>query len=134
MRATTTLLAALVAVSAAAAQQPRSLTAADYDRAVKLLGPAVTPLVSGGTVVANWLPDDRFWYRNTTASGATETVLVDPAKRTRVVCDAQRTNCTGVPSEADAAAINVTYKVACRGIRATDAGSLSSAHTVAVGG
>ena len=104
MRATTTLLAALVAVSSAAAQQPRSLTAADYDRAVKLLGPAVTPLVSGGTVVANWLPDDRFWYRNTTASGATETVLVDPAKRTRVVCDAQRTNCTGVPSEADAAA------------------------------
>ena len=30
----------------------------------------------------NWLPDERFWYRVTTAEGA-EFVLVDPVKGTR---------------------------------------------------
>jgi dipeptidyl aminopeptidase/acylaminoacyl peptidase len=103
MRRGALLLAAFLAAASATAQQPRAFTAADYDRAVKFLAPGVTPLVVGGAVTANWLPDDRFWYRNTTASGS-ETVLVDPAKRTRVVCDAQRTNCPGVPDSAAAAA------------------------------
>ena len=100
-------LAALLAVatiSSAAAQQPtRSFTSADYDRAVRFLAPAVTPLVTGGSATATWLGDDRFWYRNTTAAGA-ELVLVDPAKRSRTVCDPQGTNCPGVPSAAEAAA------------------------------
>ncbi|HLA91490.1 MAG TPA: DPP IV N-terminal domain-containing protein [Gemmatimonadaceae bacterium] len=97
MRRSLALIATLVAVTAAAAQQPtRAFTAADYDRAVKFLAPSVTPLVTGGTVAANWLPDERFWYRNTAPAGA-EVVLVDPAKRTRTVCDAQRSNCPGVP-------------------------------------
>jgi dipeptidyl aminopeptidase/acylaminoacyl peptidase len=94
----------IVALSPAAAQQPtRVYTASDYDRAVRFLAPVVAPLVTGGTVTANWLSDGRLWYRNVTASG-TELVLVDPAKRTRVVCDAQGSNCPGVPSAADAAA------------------------------
>ena len=103
MRATSVALATFVAFSSATAQQPRTVTAADYDRAVTFLGPAVTPLVVGGSVNANWLPGERFWYQNTTATG-TETVLVDPAKHTRVVCDAARSNCPGVPNAADAAA------------------------------
>jgi len=65
-----------------AAQQPAAVTAADYARAERFLGPSVTPLVSGGAVTANWLPDDRFWYRNTRADGV-EFMLVDPAAKTR---------------------------------------------------
>ncbi len=77
------LLAMAVAGTAPVrAQQPVPVTAADYARAEKFLGPAVTPLVTGGAVSANWLQDERFWYRNTTASGS-EFILIDPAKRTR---------------------------------------------------
>ena len=81
------LIAGFVAIAPGLAQEragyaPPTVTAADYARAEKLLGPTVTPLVVGGSVAATWLPDDRFWYRNTTADGS-EFVLVDTAKRTR---------------------------------------------------
>lgn len=76
------LAAALAGVSGVSAQQPRALTAADYAHAEKFLGPALTGLVVGGSVSPNWLPDERFWYRNTAAAGS-EFILVDPAKRTR---------------------------------------------------
>ncbi len=88
------------------AQQPyttSAVTAADYARAEKALAPAVSGLTFGGTVAPNWLPDERFWYRNTTAAG-TEIVLVDPAKKTRVVCAATMANCPGVPADAAAQA------------------------------
>jgi dipeptidyl-peptidase 4 len=62
--------------------QPATVTAADYARAEQFLAPAVTPLVIGGSVVANWLPDERFWYRNTMADGV-EFIVVDPTKKTR---------------------------------------------------
>jgi len=84
------------------AQQPytvSAVTAADYARAEKALAPGVAGLTFGGTVAANWLPDERFWYRNTTANGA-EIVLVDPAKKTRVVCASTMSNCPGVPLDA----------------------------------
>ncbi len=38
-------------------------------------------LVSGGSIRATWLPDDRFFYRNTTATGS-EWLLVNPARKT----------------------------------------------------
>jgi dipeptidyl-peptidase-4 len=57
-------------------------SAADYARAERFLAPAVTPLVVGGNVAANWLPDDRFWYRNQVADGY-EFILVTPATRAR---------------------------------------------------
>jgi Tol biopolymer transport system component/dienelactone hydrolase len=81
------LLSVILAASVAgalsvAAQQPRALTAADYAHAEKFLGANVTTLVVGGSVAPNWLPDERFWYRSTTAAGS-EFILVDPAKRTR---------------------------------------------------
>ncbi len=60
-----------------------ALTAADYARAEKFLAATVNPLVTGGSVNAAWLPDDRFTYRNATADGS-EFVLVNPAKKTRV--------------------------------------------------
>jgi hypothetical protein len=36
-------------------------------------------------VTANWLPDGRFWYTRTGATGATENVVIDPVKKTREV-------------------------------------------------
>jgi len=97
-------VATVVALAPLGAQQSHSaLTTADYDRAVKMLAPSLTGLVVGGSVSANWLPDGRMWYR--TGAGNAELVLVDPAKKTRTVCDANRSNCPGVPAptEADAA-------------------------------
>ena len=82
-------LAALIALapfaplSTLVAQQSQpQVTTADYDRAVHMLPQTLTPLVIGGSVRATWLPDDRFYYRETTANGS-EWMLVDPAKRTR---------------------------------------------------
>ncbi len=86
----------LIAAASPGLAQRHALTTADYDRAAKMLGTSVNPLVVGGTVNATWLPDGRFWYVSTTATGR-EQVLIDPAKKSRVVCDAQRANCAGVP-------------------------------------
>jgi dipeptidyl-peptidase-4 len=96
-------LSSLSALSPAAAQSTVRLTAADYDRAVRLLGPSVTTLVSRNAVAANWLSDDRFWYRVRTNNGS-ELVLVDPAKKTRTVCAATGSNCPGVPLNDSSAA------------------------------
>jgi dipeptidyl-peptidase-4 len=74
----------LVFTSAAVAQSGRSLTTADYDRAVRMLAPSLNGLVVGGTANVTWLPDGRFSYSRTTGAG-TENVVVDPAKRTREV-------------------------------------------------
>ncbi|MBZ5619377.1 MAG: S9 family peptidase [Acidobacteriia bacterium] len=76
---------AIVAASLAAAipgVAQQRFSAADYARAEKSLGYNTTPLVFGSGVRPAWLPDGRFWYRNTTARGS-EFVLVDPAKGTR---------------------------------------------------
>jgi dipeptidyl aminopeptidase/acylaminoacyl peptidase len=86
------------ALSAAGAQSARTYTNADYDRATKQLAPWLANLTSGGTVAANWLSDDRMWYRN-----GNTVVLVDPAKRTKVTCTADHSNCPGVPAGAETA-------------------------------
>lgn len=71
------------ALSAAGHAQSRpTISAADYARAERLLGPNVTGLVYRGTVRPNWLRDDRFWYRNAIPEGF-EFVMVDAARRTR---------------------------------------------------
>ncbi len=75
-------LASGLIAAAAQAQQPRALTAADYDRAVRMLGPNLTGLVIGGSVNPTWLANDRFWYRSETANGTTF-LLVDPARKTK---------------------------------------------------
>jgi dipeptidyl aminopeptidase/acylaminoacyl peptidase len=67
----------------AGAPAPRALTAEDYARAEKLLGPNVNPLVVRAGGRATWLLDGRFWYRNALEDGGSEFVLVDPVKRTR---------------------------------------------------
>jgi dipeptidyl aminopeptidase/acylaminoacyl peptidase len=70
------------AVVSGSAQTRATVTVADYERAEKFLNYNTTPLVSNGAVRANWLPDDRFWYRNQTAAGY-EFLLVDAAKATK---------------------------------------------------
>jgi dipeptidyl aminopeptidase/acylaminoacyl peptidase len=75
--------AAVTPLLLAAQPAPRqTVTAADYARAERFLRPAVTPLVIGGSVEANWLADGRFWYRNE-VTGGNEFILVDPARKTR---------------------------------------------------
>jgi dipeptidyl aminopeptidase/acylaminoacyl peptidase len=66
------------------AQTRRAVTPADYDRATRMLAPALNGLVVGGTVDPAWLPDGRLSYVRTTAAG-TENVVVDPVKKTREV-------------------------------------------------
>jgi dipeptidyl aminopeptidase/acylaminoacyl peptidase len=73
-----------IVTTVAFAQTRRAVTAADYDRATRMLAPALNGLVVGGTVDATWLPDGRFSYVRTTLTG-TENVVVDPVKKTREV-------------------------------------------------
>ena len=80
MKQSACLAASLLAIVSVSAQQ--KFTAADYARAEKLMGYNTTPLVLHSGVRPNWLPDERFWYRVTTAEGS-EFILVDPAKGTR---------------------------------------------------
>lgn len=73
-----------IMTTVAFAQTKRALTVADYDRATKMLAPALNGLVVGGDVAPTWLPDGRFSYVRTTLTG-TENVVVDPVKKTREV-------------------------------------------------
>ena len=82
------LVAAIVSTAAVSslAQQgsgsaPRALTSADYQRAEKFMGYNTSPLVFHN-VRAHWLPDDRFWYRDTRPDGS-EFVVYDAAHGTR---------------------------------------------------
>ena len=72
----------LMGTTVGVAQQKRAVTTADYDRAVKMLAPALNGLVVGDSVNATWLPDGRFWYARTTLTG-TENIVIDPVNKTR---------------------------------------------------
>ena len=77
------VLLIVTVASGAAAQTRRQFTAEDYDRAVRMLGPNVSPLVVGGTVpTAGWLADGKFYYRSVRPAGS-EFVLVDPKAKSR---------------------------------------------------
>ena len=82
------LFLALAARGAALAQENsgqarRALTAADYARAERFLRDNVTPLVLKAGVRPNWLPGDRFWYRNAVEKEGSEFVLIDPGRGKR---------------------------------------------------
>ncbi len=78
LRTSAVLALAGIAASVGAAQS----FAVDYARAEKFMTYNTAPLVLRAGVRPNWLPDERFWYRVTTAEGS-EFVLVDPARGTR---------------------------------------------------
>ena len=81
MKKISILTFALVIFSTAAAAQ-QALTAADYDRAVKMLNFNTSPLVDRGGVNPTFLPDGRFWYKVLTPAGS-EYVIFDPKKGAR---------------------------------------------------
>src|SRR5579863_8141391 len=75
--------AALALASVAAlAQQPRQYTDQDYANAEKFMAYNVNPLAYKGQVNAQWLDDERFWYREVDDSGIVY-MMVDPAKGSR---------------------------------------------------
>lgn len=76
------VLAAAFAVALPCWAQPRAVTAADYARAEKFMNYNTNGLMVRSSVQANWLPDERMWYRVTTAEGS-EFILVDPARGMR---------------------------------------------------
>ena len=78
--AVSAILAATLSLPSMA--QQRVVTAADYARAERFMCYERTPLVFGTAVRPTWLPDDRFWFRSLSASGA-DFVVVDPARATR---------------------------------------------------
>src|SRR5436190_22974502 len=68
--------------STALPQARRALTADDYARAERALGPATGRLVSGIPGRPSWLADGRASYRVSTATGW-RSVRGDPARRPR---------------------------------------------------
>jgi dipeptidyl aminopeptidase/acylaminoacyl peptidase len=76
-------LVILAVASERGGEAPRSLTAADYAQAEKFMSYNVTQLVLRAGVRPNWLPGDRFWYRNAVENEGGEFILVDPKRGTR---------------------------------------------------
>lgn len=64
----------------ATAQQGKTFTDKDYERAEKFMSYNTEPFIDKSTLRPNWLTGDRFWYQTTSAQG-TEFILVDPAKK-----------------------------------------------------
>jgi len=80
--ATATLGSIVVCCAVAIAQQPRQYTASDYAAAEKFMSYNINSLAYKGVVHAQWLDDERFWYRDADEHGVTY-MLVDPARGTR---------------------------------------------------
>ncbi|HTM97734.1 MAG TPA: hypothetical protein VL088_03280, partial [Pedobacter sp.] len=64
----------------ATAQQGRTLTDKDYERAEKFMAYNTESFIDKSNLRPNWLAGDRFWYSIASAQG-TEFILVDPAKK-----------------------------------------------------
>lgn len=68
--------------SAANAQHGIALTDKDYAHAEGFMSYNTEQFVDNAEVRPNWLPGDKFWYRNLTAQGS-EFILIDPVKKSR---------------------------------------------------
>jgi dipeptidyl aminopeptidase/acylaminoacyl peptidase len=76
------LTALSVAHTIALAQQPRQYTVQDYAAAEKFMFYEAGPLSLKGVVLARWMDDERFWYREMDENG-TSYIMVDPSRGTR---------------------------------------------------
>ncbi len=94
------IAASSVFAQTAAENSEKVFTAADYDRAVKMLSFNTNRLVDRAVVRPNWLPDGRFWYQVSTAAG-TEFVLINTADGTRKTADKQEILLAGIETEKD---------------------------------
>ena len=83
-----------VGAAGARAQQPPTISTADYARAESFLRDNVLPLVSGMGVQPVWLSDGRLGYR-IPVSGRSQFVLVDPARGSRLACSPETDRCGG---------------------------------------
>ncbi len=72
----------IVFIFSAYAQQQVSETVSDYNRATDMLSYNTQQYIDHGSLVPEWLPGDKFWYRTLTPNGS-EFILVDPAKGTK---------------------------------------------------
>lgn len=72
----------IVAIVGFAQQNPQTLTAANYEQAVKFLAGNTSKLVYNSNVNPNWLADGKLWYSVNTASG-NQFVLVNTADGSR---------------------------------------------------
>lgn len=74
------LVAALMAITTAAAAETTELTNADYERAARFLVQNQETSVLNSSVTPHWISrSDRFWYHRSVAPGRTEFVVVDAA-------------------------------------------------------
>jgi dipeptidyl-peptidase 4 len=81
MRKLFTLLILSVITLNSYAQHADSLTAKDYAHAESFLRYGTQPYIDNGEVNPNWLPGDKFWYKNFNPKGS-EVIVVDAAKGT----------------------------------------------------
>lgn len=63
----------------ASAQQGKTFTDKDYERAEKFMSYNTESYIDRGSLRPNWLANDRFWYQTSSAQG-TEFMMVDPKK------------------------------------------------------
>ncbi len=76
--------ATLTFAFSAHAQQGKSLTAKDYERAEQFMSYNTEQYIDAGSVRPNWLENDKFWYTMKNQNG-TQTYVVDPAKKTKTL-------------------------------------------------
>ncbi|QKJ28927.1 DPP IV N-terminal domain-containing protein [Mucilaginibacter mali] len=57
------------------AQAPKAYTAQDYQRAESQMAASLSPLVTRSGIRPNWMPDDRFWYKEDS-----KFIVFNPAK------------------------------------------------------
>src|SRR3954467_3754270 len=103
-RVSAVLLSAVFPSTRSIAQQAPVATAADYARAESFLRDKVIPLVSGMGVEPIWLSDGRLGYR-IPVRGASQFVLVDPARGSRLACSPETDRCGGAIDERELARI-----------------------------
>lgn len=72
----------VVSLTTFAQEKEKTLTAANYEQAVKFLGFNTYGLVDRASVRPNWLDDGRFWYEVSTGD-VKEFVLIDPARKNK---------------------------------------------------
>ncbi|HZY38394.1 MAG TPA: DPP IV N-terminal domain-containing protein [Mucilaginibacter sp.] len=72
--------AAILSAAAVSGQQGPVLTDKDYAHAESFLNYNTGPLIDHATVNPNWLPGDKFWFRDLNSRGS-EFILIDPAKK-----------------------------------------------------
>ncbi len=125
---------------------PGALTAADYQRAERMLAQSMRPLVVGGNVSPEWIDGRSFWYRSDRTEGWRfmrveagerrvreafdhETLAGALGVAARRTLDASRLELSDLAFEGDAIALTFDdrrYRCTDGGVRCTDEGEVES--------